>query len=519
MALAQLPAMATQNAVLSWSPSADTSVAGYKIYFGDRTGNYPNAMDVGNVTNATITGLADGSTNYFVATTYDAASHESTRSAEVIFVAASAVVVVPTNPPTVVPPVTNPPSVSNPSVLNTVVNVVASTNAADSHSCILSWDASKDVGVTGYHIFGGTNSGNYNRYFTVGLTNSLVVTGLVTGTTSYFSVRAMDAAWNESPMSAEAVYVLPIPAEIPAPVETNTPPTQTNTPPSITNTPAVITNALPTLNPLNNLSLNMGSSLMNIPLTGISSGSPDESQTLVVTATSSNPKLVAVQRVNYISPATNGILVLKTAAGVTGSALITVTVTDSGSGSNSVTQSFSLTSVNPNLIAALPKIVRQPSNVISTVGKNVNLSVAVSGKAPFKFQWKHDGTNIPNAKAPTLLLNKIKLSQAGKYSVFISNAFGVTNSVDVFVALSTYSPATAASIAVNPAPTMTAPVRTAGGQFTFQVGGLNGGKYVVEASSDLKNWSAVQTNTAPFTFTDSTASSYGQRYYRSFYQP
>jgi hypothetical protein len=40
-------------------------------------------------------------------------------------------------------------------------------------------------------------------------------------------------------------------------------------------------------------------------------------------------------------------------------------------------------------------------------------------------------------------------------------------------------------------------------------------EYIVQASSDLVNWTAVQTNTAPFTFVDPNASQFSQRFYRT----
>ena len=56
-----------------------------------------------------------------------------------------------------------------------------------------------------------------------------------------------------------------------------------------------------------------------------------------------------------------------------------------------------------------------------------------------------------------------------------------------------------------------------GGQFALTVAGAAGHQYVVEASTDLVNWVPVQTNTAPFTFVDTAAGQFNQRFYRSVY--
>ena len=71
-------------------------------------------------------------------------------------------------------------------------------------------------------------------------------------------------------------------------------------------------------------------------------------------------------------------------------------------------------------------------------------------------------------------------------------------------------PTVAATLAVLPG--------SAGG-FSFSVSGISGYEYVVESSTDLINWIPVQTNTAPFTFTDPTAAEMPQCFYRAYYLP
>ena len=79
----QLPAFATGIVALVWNPSSDPTVAGYKIYYGGASETYTNEIDVGNTTNATITGLIGQTTYYFAATTYNAEGVESPFSTEV----------------------------------------------------------------------------------------------------------------------------------------------------------------------------------------------------------------------------------------------------------------------------------------------------------------------------------------------------------------------------------------------------------------------------------------------------
>ena len=484
--LVQLPVFAVQDAVVSWNASGDTKVAGYKIYYGSSSRAYTNVVDVGNATNVTISGLAEGSTNYFAATTYAAEASESPYSEEVVCVTQSSTPITITNPPIVITNlpadgantnISTPPSL--PPVLNVVGNVTVATNVNDSHSVVVSWDASTDLGVTGYQVCMGLSSGNFPKFINVGLVNSLVVTGLVAGTTNYFTVNEFDASWTKSTASAEAVWYLPVPA-----------------------------NRLPTLDAITNRSINMNSGVQTIALTGITSGSPEEHQTLKVKATSATGKLVSNISLNYSSPKTNGILTFKPISNATGTDTITVTVNDGGTGSNSFSRTFTVTVVNRAILAAMPKITKQIRNIGALPGKTVSFGVTVSGKAPFKYQWKYNGKNLAGATAATLTLKGLKASHAGAYSVLVSNSAGSTNSVTAQLTVYT-----------NTAPTISTPAKTINGQFGFQVDGVPGAKYVVQASTNLKTWTSIRTNIAPFTFTDSNSASFSQRYYRSFYQP
>jgi hypothetical protein len=105
-------------------------------------------------------------------------------------------------------------------------------------------------------------------------------------------------------------------------------------------------NAAPTLNAISNLVLNEDGGSQTVALSGIGSGSPTENQTLVVTATSSNPGLIPNPVVHYSSPATTGTLDIAPVANGYGTAAIVVTVNDGQTQNSTVTRSFSVT-VNP----------------------------------------------------------------------------------------------------------------------------------------------------------------------------
>ena len=73
-----------QNSVnLTWTPSASTSVTNYTVYYGVASGQYTNSLPLGITTNVTISGLSNGVTYYFAATSVDDAGLESDYSMEV----------------------------------------------------------------------------------------------------------------------------------------------------------------------------------------------------------------------------------------------------------------------------------------------------------------------------------------------------------------------------------------------------------------------------------------------------
>ena len=108
----QISAFANGSVTLAWNACTDPSVVGYNIYYGGASGAYTNEICAGNATNATISGLVEGTTYYFAATTYDASGTESPFSSEVSYL-------VPMN----VPIVNQPPT------LNAITNLTINENA------------------------------------------------------------------------------------------------------------------------------------------------------------------------------------------------------------------------------------------------------------------------------------------------------------------------------------------------------------------------------------------------------
>jgi uncharacterized repeat protein (TIGR01451 family) len=105
-------------------------------------------------------------------------------------------------------------------------------------------------------------------------------------------------------------------------------------------------NDAPTLDPIADVAFDEDASVQLIPLTGISSGAPNESQFLSVSASSSNPGLISNPAVIYNSPDPTGTLFFRPTANSNGVAVITVSVNDGGALNSPFTRQFTVT-VNP----------------------------------------------------------------------------------------------------------------------------------------------------------------------------
>lgn len=86
-----------------------------------------------------------------------------------------------------------------------------------------------------------------------------------------------------------------------------------------------------------------------------------------------------------------------------------------------------------NAATTAPSILNQPVGVTAHAGAAHTLMAAVSGTGPLMYQWFRDGVAVTGGTAATLDLNILKPSDAGAYTVTVSNALGSVNSNQAIV--------------------------------------------------------------------------------------
>ena len=71
------------SATVTWNANTESDLAGYRVYYGTSSRNYPNSISLGKVTSGTVSGLTVGTTYYFAVKAVDTSGNLSGYSAEV----------------------------------------------------------------------------------------------------------------------------------------------------------------------------------------------------------------------------------------------------------------------------------------------------------------------------------------------------------------------------------------------------------------------------------------------------
>ncbi|MBL9204867.1 MAG: immunoglobulin domain-containing protein [Opitutaceae bacterium] len=117
-------------------------------------------------------------------------------------------------------------------------------------------------------------------------------------------------------------------------------------------------------------------------------------------------------------------------SGATSPTLTLTNVTAASSGSYRVvaTNAGGGTQSNPATLtvnsATAPVIVTEPLSQVVVIGASLTLTVDVTGTGPFTYQWRKAGVALGGATQASFTLSSVQTSDAGDYSVSITNAFG-----------------------------------------------------------------------------------------------
>jgi uncharacterized repeat protein (TIGR02543 family) len=162
-----------------------------------------------------------------------------------------------------------------------------------------------------------------------------------------------------------------------------------------------------------------------------------------------------------------------------------------------------------NSPAVAPTIAFQPTGVNRTVGQSATLSVwaTKTDNGVLSYQWLKDGSNISGATSSSLTRNNLAESDAGSYSVVVTNSLNGTTSsttsrsvsLTVAPALTITTPSTGLSGTVNSAYSLT--ITAAGGATPRTFSTTSSLPAGVTLTGDRLSGTPTQSGTFPITVT------------------
>lgn len=430
----------TSSITLAWNPASSSSIAGYRVYYGVNSQIYTNVVQVGNVTNATLSGLNPGVKYFIAATTYNSIGLESPFSGEITYTPAAS------QAPSVA--LTAPASGSiytAPATINLAASVSTNGNTITkvqffNGSTLLAEDAAPPYAFA----WSGVGSGSYTLMAKV---------VYVSGT-------------NPPAVSTSTVATISV---IGAPVLTAQPVNQTVSPGGGAqfNVAAIGTSPLRYQWQFNRAGI-AGATLTSLILTNVQPANAGNYTVVVTNSVGSVTSAIAVLTVplapSITSQPANQTNVAGTtatfsvsagggtplsyqwqfnSANIAGASATRLTLNNvqSGNGGNYrvvVTNSTGSATSGVAVLSVLtpPAITSQPTNQTVVTGSLVRLNVAANGTAPLTFRWSYNGTRLADSgiyagtATPTLYVTNSQPTNGGGYSVVITNVAGaVTSSV------------------------------------------------------------------------------------------
>lgn len=175
-----------------------------------------------------------------------------------------------------------------------------------------------------------------------------------------------------------------------------------------------------------------------------------------------------------------------------------------------------------------PIIAVPPVGISVQSGDTASLTATAVSLTPMQFVWNCNGHPMPHARianivvplvgtVSTLTISNATPADGGSYTLTVSNAVGsVTSDPATLIVLGNIVPATLNILTGGTGGTGGSGMTSSG--FNVQLSGPAGSNYVIEASTDLKNWVPISTNAAPsgtVSYIDTAATNFPSRYYRA----
>ncbi len=94
----------------------------------------------------------------------------------------------------------------------------------------------------------------------------------------------------------------------------------------------------------------------------------------------------------------------------------------------------------PSTAPVAPSVFYLSGSVVSQVGSNATFTASADGTAPLSYQWQQGGTNVAGATENSLTLTSLTVSNAGSYTLVVSNVAGMATSSVVALSINQNSP-------------------------------------------------------------------------------
>ncbi|MGZ4971181.1 MAG: immunoglobulin domain-containing protein [Limisphaerales bacterium] len=137
-----------------------------------------------------------------------------------------------------------------------------------------------------------------------------------------------------------------------------------------------------------------------------------------------------------------------------------------------------------------PVILDQPRDRLVSLGGSTFLGVVAGSQGPFTYQWRLNGTNIPQQTWPILSLDQIDSAMAGTYTVVVSNGVAAVESSGAVVIIRS----------ADVKPTLNAIGANSDSTVCFELSGEPLTSFRIESSTNLFDWNAEESFAFPLPY-------------------